>query len=321
MRRFLLGLGFSMIVSLLAISPRVFAKTCLLVAGYNLGYEWHDKQEEAIAAKLKGHCKLEKFYMDTKTNPSPEHSKAMGKKAKELIETLKPDVVITTDDDPVRDVLVPYFKNSNTPFVFCAVKYAMDRFELPFENTTGIIAVVLIKPLVQELLKELKDVKTIISLGDNSEATKNGYKFSTKIWDSFGISQKLVTVKSFEEWKNAFLKAQKEGDGIMLGAFASIKDFDKKQAKIFIEKNVTKVIMATSLVSRPLSMFAMVRYPEEMGEWAGESAIKILNGTKPKEIAITTNKRFDYYINPKLLKKVNITLSEGFMKKAILAKD
>lgn len=296
---------------------RADEKKCLFIAAYHQGYEWHDAIENALTSKLKGHCKLEKFYMDVKRNPNPDYAKKKGLEAKELITSYAPDVVITSDDDPVREVLVPFFKDSSIPFVFAAVKNSMEPFGLPFKNTTGIVAIISLNSIISEIMKDLKNLKTITSLSDYAESSIRASKYYQRDFSKFGFEYKTVYAKTFEDWKKLFLEAQASSDAIVIGAFASIKDFEKSEAKAFIEKNAKKLILATAVVARPLSMLAMVRYPEEMGEWAGEAAIKILNGATPSSISVTTNKRFDYYVNESLLNKAGILLNDKFIKKAI----
>lgn len=48
------------------------------------------------------------------------------------------------------------------------------------------------------------------------------------------------------------------------------------------------------------SLIGLIKNPKEQGEWAAESALKILNGISPRDIPITMNKKGSIIINAKM---------------------
>lgn len=292
------------------------AKTCVYISAYHSGYEYQDVLEKGLDPQLEGKCKVEKFHMDTKRNPDREFVKKRGLEAKKFIEEKKPDVVLVSTENAISDVLVAHFKNSKIPFVFFGVQWSVDRFGLPFENTTGIINVAQTKENLKELFKEVPNVKMMYYLGDDNETSRVIVKHQKKIFDSFGIELKPHYVKTFADWKKVYSEAQTSADALQLGGFASISDWDRKAALEHAEKNVQKFVISNSKMMLPFAVFANVTFPAEHGEWAGKAAVKILEGANPKSIPIATNKRFEPYYNPRLIKKIPFKLGENFMKKA-----
>jgi len=79
--------------------------------------------------------------MDTKRNKNIDFIKAQALKAKNLIEKVKPDIVLTSDDNAAKFLIVPYFKDSKIPFIFSGVNWTAEKYGFPFKNVTGMIEV------------------------------------------------------------------------------------------------------------------------------------------------------------------------------------
>lgn len=111
-------------------------KKVLLVNSYHKGYFWTDGITDAILESFgaivdthgavdnsKSKVILNITYMDTKRNSSEEYKKKTAISVKERIDSWQPDLVITTDDNAAKYLIVPYFKNTDLPFVFCGVNW------------------------------------------------------------------------------------------------------------------------------------------------------------------------------------------------------
>lgn len=292
------------------------AKTCMYVASYHKGYPYQNQLEGGLLPALKGACELEIIYMDARRNATPEYSKKKALEIKEIIETKKPDVVLVSSVNAIGDLMATHFKNSTTPFVFFGISWTVDRFGLPYENATGILNIPQSKENIKEILKSLPNAKLVYYLGDDHETTRVGSKQQAKLFESFGLSLKVHLVKTTEEWKKVFMEAQEKSDLMALGGYGAIPDFNRKEMEAFVEKNIKKFVISGGRTLLPMAAFGNATYAEELGEWAGETTKKILGGKRPKDIPIANNKRFDAFINPKILSKLNIKLSESFMKRA-----
>lgn len=294
-------------------------KTCIFLSSYSRAYLIvNNDVEDTVESRLKNHCKVLKFYMDTKKNNNKEYIKNIAVKAKEFIEANKPDIVITANENALAEVLVPYFKDSTIPFVFASVLWGIERHGLPFKNTTGVINVGGINQIAQELVNSVKGISTATFLADKTESSDINFKQQSKICAKYGIELKPALVKTVEEWKEEFIKAQTTTGAVFYGGFQSLKGgpWDKKEIIEFISKNIKVHAVSSSANSFPFSTFGWIRYFSEQGELASDAAIKILNGAAPNSIAVTTNKKFDPYVNTNMIGRVKDKLSASFLKKA-----
>lgn len=91
--------------------------------------------------------------MDTKRNPAEEFSKAAALKARTTIEEFRPDVVIASDDNASKYLIMPYYKDAELPFVFCGINWDASIYGFPYKNVTGMIEVA----LVSEIFRHLKN--------------------------------------------------------------------------------------------------------------------------------------------------------------------
>jgi ABC-type uncharacterized transport system substrate-binding protein len=64
-------------------------------------------------------------------------------------------------------------------------------------------------------------------------------------------------------------------------------------------------------------MLGFTKIPEEQGVWAGQAAIAILNGVRPRDIPIASNRKWDIWINEAIVKSSGIQIPKIFARKAI----
>jgi len=142
--------------------PALAAKRVLYVDSYNQGFPWSDGITAAIEDVMKGQdVTLRIIRMDTKRNPSDDFKKAAALKVKAMIESFRPNVVIASDDNASKFVIVPYYKNARLPFVFCGVNYSADAYGFPYDNVTGMVEL----PPAIKLIYSLKYFKRISKVG------------------------------------------------------------------------------------------------------------------------------------------------------------
>ncbi len=128
-------------------------KRVLFVNSYHAGYEWSDGISAAINESFEGTgVELRTFYMDTKRNPEEDFKNQSAHDAKAVIDFFDPDVVITSDDNAFKYLIMPYYTNATLPFVFCGINWDLSAYEgAPYTNTAGIFEVVPIESLVDTL--------------------------------------------------------------------------------------------------------------------------------------------------------------------------
>ena len=126
----------------------------LYVNSYHKGYQWSDDIEKGLikALGVKTHAdgsidpsqskvQLSVFRMDTKLNTSEAFKQKAGLEAKALIELWRPDIVVTSDDNAAKYLILPHYMNSKIPFVFCGLNWDATVYGFPTPNVTGMVEV------------------------------------------------------------------------------------------------------------------------------------------------------------------------------------
>lgn len=295
-----------------------FAAKCLYVSSYHPGYEWNDGIEKGIDKVLDGKCKLDKFYMDTKRNTSKEFAEKMALAAKKHIDQSKPDVVIAADDNASKYLVMPYFKNTKPPFVFCGINWTVEAYGYPYSNATGMIEVAPIRPLLKEINNIVKKPSKGLYLSSEVFTEHKDYERYRRYYEEEGVNLKAVFVKTLDAWKEQYQLAQSSGfDFLVLGNNAGINDWDSNEAAHFALRHA-KVFSVTNYDwMMPYSMFAMTKLPEEQGEWAAQVALSLLDGIPLQNIPIVINRRWNIFINPALANKAKIRIPRRIAHKAL----
>ena len=286
----------------------VFAKNCVYVSSYHQGYEWNDGIQKGIEDVLLGKCDLKIYYLDTKRNPGEVWARFQAKKVRDQILLDKPDVVIVSDDNASRYLVVPYFKNSPIPFVFCGLNWTMKEYNYPYRNATGMIEVAPIKPIIKQLRNIQPKVKIGLYLSSDVISEHKDYRQYKKIFKSKGIQLKAVFVKSFRNWINEYKNAQ-QYDFIFLGNNAGINDWFKPEAERVVRESGRKISLTVYKWMLPYSALALTKLPEEQGQWAAKVALSILNGRRPDSIPVVYNRHWDMWINTDILNRLKIRIS------------
>ncbi len=294
------------------------SKKVLYINSYHSGYLWSDGIEKAIKNKLSKSTisiDLKTFYMNTKNIQDINYNIKMGMKAKSLVDTFKPDVVIISDDNALKYFYKPHFYSSSIPFVFCGINGSSSKYDLG-ENITGMEQVQLGKKMV-DILKNYSKGERIGLLQDDAISTMGDLIFLEKELNK-RINAKLVF--SIEEWKKNFIELQDSVDILFLGTSGRIKELDshKNQLKKFVEKNIKIPIGTWENEIIHYSVLGLIDKPQEQGSWAASTAIRILKGEKVKNISIVKNKEANIFINTTLAKKLNIVFPFDFIDNAEL---
>src|SRR5512138_1470281 len=270
-------------------------KKVLFVNSYHQGYEWSDGIEEGAGKVLRpSGVALEFVRMDTKRHGDEAFKKQAGLDAKAAIEKAKPDLVILSDDNAVKYLLQPFYKDAALPFVFCGVNWDASGYGLPYRNATGMLEVALTTQLADKL-KEYAKGKRVGFLTVDTEterAEQKAYREKLKL----EFAQERF-VKTLADWKAAFKELQGQVDVLLLGNFAGINDWNEADARAFAEANTRIPSGGMYDFMMPYAMLGLTKVAAEQGIWSGKSALAILKGEKPSSIAIAANKEGQIMVN------------------------
>lgn len=287
-------------------------KKILWVDSYHAGYEWSDGLEAGLRSALEGSgVQLEVFRMDTKRYP--ERCEEAGKQAWQLIQRLQPDVVIATDDNAQRCLVVPYLKGTNLPVVFAGVNWSAKEYGYPAPNVTGMIEVELANRLVEMVAPFAKGNR----IGYVSIETETEQKIAEAYQDHFfSGAMKLYWSKTQAEFQEAFLQAQEDVDILFVSNNAGAPDWDKQVMRKFMQENTRIPTISVNPWMAPYVLATLAKVPEEQGEWAGQTALAILKGTPVREIPLAENKKGRLILNLTIAEKLKIVLPPSLLKVA-----
>ena len=289
-------------------------KKIFILHSYDEQYPWTHGIHQIIRSILDGaEITSSVFYLNTKHRASEAEKLASAYQAKLQIDHFKPDVVITSDDDAVKYVLMPYYKGSKIPFVFCGLNAEPSVYGLPYSNTTGMLEV----QLLGETVKNLQDYAKGSRIGtlalDGFSERKRVENYRQQLGRDVDRS---YFSRSVEEWQDSFLRLQHEVDMIILLNPQGLVGFDMKTAQQFVERNSR--IPSGSYVPwmAKMSLLGITLIPEEQGVWAAQAALKILSGQSVHNIPITRSRDGKLFINLKIAEKLGITFKSSLLKVA-----
>ena len=280
---------------------------CLFVSSYHQGYAWSDGVERGLCETLAGKCEIRQFDMDTKRRKSEQDMTAAGLEAKALIESWRPDVVITADDNAARYLIVPYFRDSDLPFVFCGINWSVKEYGFPYRNVTGMIEVAPVQSMIDEARGLVPGASRTLYIGADTATERKNAARIRKTAEGRG----LVYEERFVDSLHAWIEAYREGQGydfVIIGSNAGINDWDERQAVDAIKPLTRRLTVTSHEWMMPVTMLGMTKVPAEQGEWAGQVALQILGGAAPDSIPVIANRKWDLYLNPALIEAAGLEL-------------
>jgi ABC-type uncharacterized transport system substrate-binding protein len=297
------------------LAPLACAWTCVYVSSYHRGYDWSDGVERGLRSGLRNECDIIQFDMDTKRNRSESYKTSKASEIARKVREIKPDVLITSDDNAARYLIAPYFSGTELPVIFCGINWTVEEYGFPTNNVTGIVEVMALKPML-EWAGRLTDSGTRgVYIGTDAISELKDYRFLAKAANDLGFTIDHLIVDSLQAWISAFEQA-KEVDFIILGTASSIEDWDEKTALTYVKQHTDKLILTSYRKMMPLAMIGFVKIPEEQGEWAAKTAIAIHEGMPINRIPIIANRKWEVYENLLLLKLSGIKLPDVLRSKA-----
>lgn len=282
-------------------------KKVLFVNSYHKGYLWSDKVEETVYSILKNsdfNVEIKSIYMDTKKNKKESFKLKAALRVKKLIESYKPDVIVTSDDNAAKYLIVPYYMNSKLPIVFTGINNSAKKYGFPAKNVTGVLEV---KHIDEALIhaNEISNIKSIGFLAGDDLSNRSDAKIFEKTV-GFKIRNKFVS--SLKEWKKEFIYLQSKVDLLIVGNVNAINTMSasSKELKAFAYNHTNIPTFSWNESMSSIVLMVLAKSAEEQGLLASQMVLDIFNGKKIKDIPITKNKNAAIYINLTLLKKLDV---------------
>lgn len=295
-------------------AEQLTGKRVLYVNAYHQGYPWSDGISNAIQQVLQAKgIELKIAYMDTKRRATDESKRVSALRIKAQIESFKPDVVITSDDDPAKYLIVPYFKDEELPFVFCGVNWDASLYGFPYQNVTGVLEVSHLDRAIPLLQPHIRGKRIGFLAGDGFSERRLQEGYEKYLHFKF---EQVYFAGNFEEWKQHYLALQTQVDILVIETASTVFGWNEQEAKSFIEQQIKIPIIGAHQWLAPLMVLGIMKSSQEQGELAAQMVLKILAGTNPKDIPIVANQHDQLYINQRFAKKLGINFSEEVLKTA-----
>jgi len=306
-------------------------KKLLYVNSYHAGYKWSDAIERGLLKALNitktdlgsyddsgSEVQLQVFRMDTKLHQSEEFKISSARAAKTIIDEWKPDIVVTSDDNAAKYIVVPYLKDSGIPVVFCGLNWSADKYSFPSDFITGMVEV---NPVLDtiEMMRPYARGERIGYIGPKDQTGDTEINHFKNVLHLKFADGELVA--DFHHWKKAYLRLQKTVDMIIVLSPITIQGWRENLADSFIQENTVIPTGSIGDITVRYTLLGKVKIAEEQGWWAGNTALSILQGTPVKDIPATTNKNFRIFLNMKLANKLGIKFPVDLIEQATLLQD
>jgi ABC-type uncharacterized transport system substrate-binding protein len=283
---------------------------------YHSDFVWAKENIDAFKDVFeKGGIEIEikNFDMDTIRKPSEEDKQSSGRKAIELIDEYKPDLIYATDDN-AQEFVVKYI-DTDIPIVFSGLnlepeKYGYDKAK----NVAGVLERLHFADTVNFLKEFYPDIKKIAVISDSSsqwEPVINRMKErQNEIPEIEFVGWHQIS--EFEEFKQMVLYYQDKVDAFIFLSLETLSDAegnvvpDSVTTKWLVENNNLPEGTFWPIVDKGM-LLSVVVSPEEQGRAAGKIAHKILiEGKKPSSFEFEPTEKGDQYINLARAEKLGI---------------
>jgi hypothetical protein len=337
-RRVLIGLMTTFFV--LMVSAIVWANMhrprILVLHSYATDYVWTRDVNVGLRRVLdkQSWISTRYYYMDTKTSAEKDLLRRAGISARDMIDRIRPDVLIAMDDY-AQDLAAKYYVNDpRIKIVFGGINgslapYGYDKAR----NVTGIIE--------RKPAGAIKDVVTLLSqaagkdpekgaqvrvmlLADRTISTQRDAEYLKGYdWHPL-IYREAKFVGDFESWKAAVRAAPAETDFLLVGGYRQLKprpDSGPKERYVSAQRvmawteanSVLPVIGTNVFNTEDGAMLSVGISPYEQGEAMAEMARMIIEkGVPPKDIPVRTSRQYVVAFRKSALERRHIKVPQIF---------
>jgi putative ABC transport system substrate-binding protein len=291
-------------------------------------------QHDGVVAMLKKagfienqNLELQLYYMDTKRkNNIPELIIKQADMALKKIKRLKPDVLVTLDDNAFRwvalklvdsDISIVFSGLNGQPEIYNRQKPFMRSRENPGHNITGVYEKLHIVDAVRvhsRLFPDFQKLKIITDQSPTGNAIYTQIKLELEHADIL-IDWEMKVVKDWDEYQAEILSANKDPKiGAIYPVALLLKD---KQGNVYTAPEIFKWTIQVSKKPEIAVNYAFTRLGlfggaavdfYSMGQQAGQMVVKILEGKTPGIIPIEEASRYALAFNLKRARQLNIDI-------------
>lgn len=289
-------------------------KKILWVDSYHAEYEWSQGIERGIREALSGSgVELQVWHMDTKRNKSAAFGREAGLQALAAIQKFQPDLVIASDDNAQKYLVVPYLKDTDRVVVVCGVNRDIGFYGYPCANVTGMQETDYQQALTQQM-RRFAGGERVGILAGNTETMRAIVENIASYYPAGCL--RIYLVDTFEQYKQAFLRAQQEVDMLHVYNNAGIQGWNSKAVETFLLANIRIPTGSVFPWMKSFVIFSLAKLSEEQGEYAAITALNILGGIRPEDIVLKQNSRAHLTVNLEMAQAAGIVVPVSLLQMA-----
>lgn len=326
---FLLFPNFLLVAATISDSDDPASKILLIIHSYSPDFEFTRNEDKGIMKAFNRHLALtnnwsiERFYFHGKTKKSAMEVKESIRKAKDLIQSIKPDAVILTDDLAFKS-LYRFVKNQGIPLSFSGINGNIRDYGY-VEGESGITGSIerYNVPAVVKIMKRLRTtINSILIISDENITGKallrqfmNQIKSNHSLKEMGIHSVKGFAGASFEALKRRLLSVNPKRTGVIVLASYSYRNengtpisYDKINNWIFENTNFIDMGLIAFHMDKKGRLFGLASSAEEMGNYSATLLFKAILAKKdPSTYGIREQLPLNLYLNHDRAKKLGIT--------------
>jgi gluconate transporter len=310
----LVGLAGVLVLNLVVPPPvsHAASKRVFYVNSYHEGYPPSDESMGAIREVLKnGGVEVKIAFLDAKRRPE---AGGLAERAEQIageIRSFRPDLLIASDDDAVKYVVVPNFRNGLFPVVFCGVNWSAGQYDLPAAQVTGMLEVVPVEDALRDLMRAFPQSRKLLTMSEDSTSERSNRELLDPKYRALGLDPAYSLVADFATWKQEFLRAQRDADLIYLPTNGAIRGWNAEAARAWVREHIRKPVFTCDDFMIPYAAYGLTKVAREQGEWAAQTALRILEGARPVDIPIVRNQQTRCFVNSELAAKIGFLPSRA----------
>jgi ABC-type uncharacterized transport system substrate-binding protein len=283
----------------------------LVVMSYEEDNPWCKEIKEGIESILSGSSEITYFYMDTKINLEDGPKKA--KEAYALFQKIKPDGVITADDNAQRLFVLPYLKGRyETPVMFSGVNAEAEQYGFPTPSVSGILERGHIREsiaLAKQLVPSIQSVAFLAKESPSGRALLRQVEIES---ENYPVKTSFHLIKSVHELSAIDKILSEQSDAIYFDSMEGTKDsggnpLSSKDILTFLTDKYHKpIIGANQYHVEQGALCAVVKTGQEQGRTAAEMLQRAMQGAPVAQIPIVQNFKGKRVINVTTMKALNL---------------
>jgi ABC-type uncharacterized transport system substrate-binding protein len=322
--KLLLAITFVGLVSTYLISYNYNRKIILVLDSYNTDYIWTKEVGNGLDRILdkSGNVIIRRVYMDTKNHPEEGFKKRAGVQARQIIDQVRPDILIALDDNAQNYAAKYYVNDSKIKIVFAGVNTTPDKYGYDKgNNVTGILErnqLGAVRDAIILLAKNKKIASPIrlVNIGDKSNSVKLNEAFIKKFdWDPLQLTDSIL-VDTFDAWKELIFDLQDKADYIYTTNYRTLQRSADITQRVpaeevigwTIKNSKIPIVGSHGFFVEDGGPLALATSPFEQGETAASIALDLINGIPIAEIPIRTTKQFVVFMRQDKMERLGMSL-------------